>query len=190
MTGAAVPADGCVEWLGAPSGGGSLAGLRLAVKANIEIAGARFTAGHPAFAERRGTDTAPAVRALVDAGAALLAMGATDAGGFGVTGAGVDNPVHPRRIVGGSSGGCAALLAAGRADLALGTDTGGSVRIPAACTGLWAYKPEHGAIPVAGVFPLAPRFDTVGLVARSAAVLRKAVDVSVPGEARRDAKKI
>lgn len=175
-----VPSDGCVDWLHRPGGQGSLSGIRLAVKDNIEVAGAIWSAGHPLFAARRGITTALAVQELLDAGAGLVAMAVTDAGGFGVTTPGVRNPRHPGRVVGGSSGGCAALVASGQADLGLGTDTGGSCRIPAACTGLWGLKPRHGQIPSSGLWPMAPRFDDVGLMAADPHLLRTALNVLLP----------
>lgn len=177
-----VPADGCVERLvPGPGGTGPLAGLRLVVKDNIEVAGASYSAGQPLFRNRKGVVTAPAVSTLVAAGAVLVAMGATDAGGFGVTTPGVRNPTHPRRVVGGSSGGCAALIAAGQADIGLGTDTGGSVRIPAACTGIWGLKPQLGAISTENVWPMAPGFDHVGLMAATIETLARAAKALVPG---------
>ncbi len=125
----------------APAGAGPLAGLRVAVKDNIAVAGLPFTAGHPLFSDRTADTDAPAVRQLRDAGARIVGVTYTDAGGFGVTTPVVKNPAAPGRTVGGSSGGSAAAVAAGLADVALGTDTGGSVRIPAACTGLVGFKP-------------------------------------------------
>lgn len=153
---------------------GPLAAVRLAVKDNIEVRGRRYTAGHPLFSARRGAHTALAVRRLLQAGATLVGMTCTDAGGFGVTTPGVTNPLDPEVVVGGSSGGAAAVIAAGQADLGLGTDTGGSVRIPAACTGLFAYKPDYDAIATEGVWPLAASFDHVGLIASSGALLFRA----------------
>ena len=97
------------------------------------------------------------------AGARIVGVTRTDAGGFGVTTPEVENPVAPGRTVGGSSGGSAAAVAAGLADVALGTDTGGSVRIPAACTGLIGFKPTRGRIATDGVWPLAPSLDHVGV---------------------------
>lgn len=146
---------------------GALLGMQLAVKDNIEVDGFRFTAGHPLFSERRAHRTAPVVQCLLDAGAAVVGTTCTDAGGFGVTTPGVENPVAKDLIVGGSSGGAAAVVASGHADIGLGTDTGGSVRIPAACTGLFAYKPSYGSASLSGVWPLARSFDHVGLLART-----------------------
>jgi aspartyl-tRNA(Asn)/glutamyl-tRNA(Gln) amidotransferase subunit A len=81
----------------------------------------------------------------------------------------VPNPLAPRRIAGGSSGGSAAALAAGLADAALGTDSGGSIRIPAACCGVVGFKPSYGLVPMLGCFPLAPSFDHAGPMARDVA---------------------
>ena len=78
----------------------------------------------------------------------------------------VPNPAAPGRTAGGSSGGSAAALAAGLADAALGTDTGGSIRIPAACCGIVGFKPSYGLVSTDGVFPLAPSFDHAGPMAR------------------------
>ena len=85
----------------------------------------------------------------------------------------VPNPAAPGRTAGGSSGGSAAALAAGLAEAALGTDTGGSIRIPAACCGLVGFKPRFGLIPTDGVFPLAPSFDHAGPMARDVVRLRR-----------------
>lgn len=160
---------------GAP--GGPLTGISFAVKDNIAVAGMRFTAGHPLFEMRRADDTAPAVRLLLDAGADFVGMTATDAGGFGATTPQTANPVFPGRVVGGSSGGSAAAVARGLCDFAVGTDTGGSVRIPAACTGLVAFKPTMGRVPNGGVWPLAASMDHVGLIARDLALLQRTATV-------------
>ncbi|MDQ2733718.1 MAG: amidase [Pseudomonadota bacterium] len=146
---------------------GPLRGAWIAVKDNIAVAGLPFTAGLPAFKERVAVDDAEAVRRLRSAGARVAGVTQTDCGGFGVTTPSVKNPTAPGLTAGGSSGGSAAAVAAGIADIGLGTDTGGSVRIPAACCGLFAFKPTHGLIPLTGVWPMAPRFDHVGLMTRT-----------------------
>jgi Asp-tRNA(Asn)/Glu-tRNA(Gln) amidotransferase A subunit family amidase len=164
-----------VEDAGALSG--PLADLRLAVKDNIAVEGEPFTAGLPLFAERRADKDASCVVRLKEAGARLVGMTRTDAAGFGVVTPEVINPVWPDRIAGGSSGGSAAAVAAGLADIGLGTDTGGSTRIPAACCGIFGFKPSHGRIPIDGVWPLAPSFDVVGWMARDLATIERVAAV-------------
>lgn len=154
-----------------PRDGLPLGGAWLAVKDNIAVAGLPFTAGIPMFADRIASEDAEVVTRMRDAGARVAGVTRTDAGGFGVTTPAVRNPVSPGTTVGGSSGGSAAVVAAGIADIGLGTDTGGSIRIPAACCGLYAFKPTHGRLPMQGVWPMAPRFDHVGLTTRSFDVL-------------------
>ena len=93
----------------------------------------------------------------------------------------VPNPIAPGRIAGGSSGGSAAALAARLADAALGTDSGGSIRIPAACCALVGLKPTFGLVPLDGVFPLAPTFDHAGPMARTVADCVRMMEALVPG---------
>ena len=93
----------------------------------------------------------------------------------------VPNPAFPGRMAGGSSGGSAAALAAGLADAALGTDSGGSIRIPAACCGVVGFKPTYGLVSLEGVFPLAPSFDHVGPMARSVAECTSLMEALVDG---------
>lgn len=173
------------EIAGAPDG--PLAGLRFAVKDNIAVKDQMFTAGHPLFADRRASESAPAVDALLAAGANFVGMAQTDAGGFGASTPQTGNPAAPDRIVGGSSGGSAAAVADGHCDFALGTDTGGSVRIPAACTGLYGYKPTYGRVSNDGVFPLTPQLDHVGIIAASLGILERSAGVllgdAVPSDA-------
>jgi Asp-tRNA(Asn)/Glu-tRNA(Gln) amidotransferase A subunit family amidase len=145
---------------------GPLCGLRVAVKDNIEVKGLAFTAGHPLFALRTGKRTASAVRKLEDAGAHVVGTTFTDSGGFGVTTPAVVNPIDASVTAGGSSGGAAVAVARGLADIGLGTDTGGSIRIPAACCGLYAFKPSYGLVPLDGVWPLSASFDHIGLLAK------------------------
>jgi aspartyl-tRNA(Asn)/glutamyl-tRNA(Gln) amidotransferase subunit A len=91
------------------------------------------------------------------------------------------NPLDRDRIPGGSSGGSAAALAAGLCDAALGTDSAGSIRLPAACCGVVGFKPTWGLVPTDGVFPLAPSFDTAGPMARSVAECAAMMEPLVPG---------
>lgn len=135
--------------------------------------GEPFTAGLPLFADRVAAADASCITQLKHAGAIFVGMTRTDAAGFGVVTPDVLNPVRPGIIVGGSSGGSAAAVAAGLADIGLGTDTGGSTRIPAACCGLFGFKPSHGRIAVDGVWPLAPDFDSVGWMTRDLATLER-----------------
>ncbi len=161
-------------------GPGPLSGLRLAVKDNIAVAGLRWTAGLPLYESRIADRDAPCVAMLRAAGAAVNGTVATDAAGFGMMTPGVVNPLAPGRTVGGSSGGSAAAVAAGLADIALGTDTGGSVRVPAACCGLYGLKPTFARIPVDGVTPLSFAFDHVGLIAADLDILDRTARVMLP----------
>tara|TARA_R110002110_G_scaffold1845_1_gene8251 strand:+ start:415 stop:1608 length:1194 start_codon:yes stop_codon:yes gene_type:complete len=162
--------------------GGPLSGLTFAVKDNIAVRDQMFTAGHPLFADRRASDSAPAVAALLAAGADFIGMAQTDAGGFGASTPQTKNPAAPGLVVGGSSGGSAAAVAAGHCDFAVGTDTGGSVRIPAACTGLYGFKPSYGRVSNDGVFPLTPQIDHVGIIAADLDVLAHAGTVLIGSE--------
>ncbi len=151
---------------------GPLAGVPLLVKDVIDTAGVRTTVGSRVYADRVPTSSAPVVVALEAAGAIVIGKTNCDEFAWGVTGQNqfygdVRNPVLPGRITGGSSAGNGAALAAGLAPLALGTDTGGSVRMPAGCCQVVGLKPRLGAVSTAGVFPLCPSFDTVGPMART-----------------------
>ncbi len=160
---------------------GPLSSLRFAVKDNVAVEGCAFTAGHPLFAERKAGATAPSVQSLLDGGAAFIGMTQTDAGGLGASTPQTANPNFPDLIVGGSSGGSAAAITAGYCDFAVGTDTGGSVRIPAACTEIAAFKPTYGRVSNDGVFPLTPQLDHVGLLAADLAILEQAALVLIGG---------
>jgi Asp-tRNA(Asn)/Glu-tRNA(Gln) amidotransferase A subunit family amidase len=163
------------------SGDGPLAGLRLAVKDNIAVAGAKWTAGLPLLADRVAEQDAACVAVLRAAGACVVGTTATDAAGFGMMTPGVVNPLAPDRTAGGSSGGSAAAVAAGLADIALGTDTAGSVRVPAACCGLYGLKPTFGRISVEGVTPLSLSFDHVGMLSGSLDAMERTLDVLLAG---------
>ena len=157
-----------------------LHGTQIAIKDNIDVTGALCGAGLPYLADRRATQDALVVAALRDAGAIILGVTATDSGAFGVVTSSVTNPKNPDRIAGGSSGGSAAAVAAGLCDAALGTDTGGSIRIPAACCGVYGFKPTHGIISMSGIRPLTQRFDHVGILARTVAEIRKITTTLAP----------
>jgi Asp-tRNA(Asn)/Glu-tRNA(Gln) amidotransferase A subunit family amidase len=98
----------------------------------------------------------------------------------------VGNPIAPGRIAGGSSGGCGAALAAGLVDAALGTDSAGSIRIPAACCGVTGLRPTHGLVPLDGCWPLAPSYDCAGPMARDVAGCERMMGELAPGFARAD----
>jgi Asp-tRNA(Asn)/Glu-tRNA(Gln) amidotransferase A subunit family amidase len=151
---------------------GPLHGKRLVVKDLIDVAGTRATYGSRIYADHVPRRTASAVERLVTAGAVVTAKANLHEFAWGVTSQNpwygtVQNPRLPGRTTGGSSGGNAAALAAGLCDLALGTDTGCSIRLPASCCGVVGLKPSWGRVPVDGVYPLCPTFDTVGPMANT-----------------------
>ncbi len=157
-----------------PTQPGPLAGLRVGVKDLIAVAGVPRLCGAPAVADPTPQPRdATAVARLAAAGAHIVATTATHPFGWGVTTPGTTNPRTPDRTAGGSSGGSAAALAAGLVDGALGTDTAGSVRIPAACCGVAGLKTSQGLVPRDGVQPLAPSLDTVGPMARDVTTLAR-----------------
>jgi aspartyl-tRNA(Asn)/glutamyl-tRNA(Gln) amidotransferase subunit A len=152
---------------------GPLAALGVSVKDNIDVAGLPTTAGSSWFDEKAEAD-AESWRRLASAGALLVgktnmhefAYGATNVNHKART---TLNPWDPRCVSGGSSGGSAVSVATGACSASLGTDTGGSVRIPAALTGVTGFKPSLGLVPTTKVFPLSPACDTVGVFSRTAA---------------------
>ncbi|MFB7997234.1 allophanate hydrolase [Streptomyces sp. NPDC056002] len=148
-----------------------LAGTVLAVKGNIDVAGLPTTAGCPAYAYEPQTD-APAVARLKDAGAVVLGTTNLDQFATGLVGTrspygAVRNALSPRHASGGSSSGSAVAVALGIADIALGTDTAGSGRIPAAFNGIVGLKPTYGLIPTEGVVPACASLDCVTVFART-----------------------
>jgi len=149
-----------------------VSGFRLAVKDNIDVAGLPTTAGLQAWRNRIAQHDAPVVATLKKNGAVIVGKTLMDEAAFGALGDNpwygrVHNPARHGYTAGGSSAGSAAAVAAGLADLALGTDTLGSVRIPASYCGVVGYIPSAGRIDMAGVTPLAPSFDRVGLFTRT-----------------------
>ncbi|MFL5928051.1 MAG: amidase [Gaiellaceae bacterium] len=154
----------------APAAPGPLHGKRLLVKDLIDVADVRTTYGSRIYADHVPRRTASAVDRLVTAGATVVGKANLHEFAWGVTSQNpwygtVQNPRLHGRTTGGSSGGNAAALAAGLCDLGLATDTGGSIRLPAACCGVVGLKPSWGRIPVDGAHPLCPTFDTVGPMA-------------------------
>ena len=161
-------------------------GPRLAVKDLFDTAGVRTTYGSAVFAEHVPDAGAQAVARLEAAGYESAGKANLHEFAWGITSENphygtVPNPLAEGRVAGGSSGGSAAALAAGLADAALGTDTGGSIRIPAACCGVAGLKPTHGLVPLGGCFPLAPSFDHAGPMARDVAGLERMMAALVPG---------
>lgn len=153
---------------------GPLAGVPLAVKDMFATAGIKTTYGSAIFRDHLPRRTARAVRLLEVAGAVLVGKANLHEFAWGVTSQNphwgtVANPIRPDRVAGGSSGGNAAALADRQCLIGLGTDTGGSIRIPSACCGVVGFKPPFGAVSTRGALPLAPSFDTAGPMARSAA---------------------
>ena len=156
-----------------PGGDGPLAGLTFASKDIFDVAGKVTGGGNPAWQATHcpAQDSAWVVRQLVDAGAELVGKTITDELTRGIFGENVHygTPVNPRapgRVPGGSSSGSAAAVAGELVDFALGSDTGGSVRVPASFCGLYGLRPTHGRIPRSGMLLQAPSYDTIGWFAR------------------------
>jgi len=152
---------------------GPLHGLPIAVKDVIDVAGAHTRLGTPAAGHRLPAENSAVVERLLAAGAVVIGKAVTHELAYGMITPAARNPRDPERITGGSSGGSAAAVAAGIVALALGTDTNGSVRCPAAHCGVVGLKPSRGALPLDGVARLAWSQDTVGLLAPD---VRAAVD--------------
>ncbi|HEU5177879.1 MAG TPA: amidase [Burkholderiales bacterium] len=149
-----------------------MSSFRLAVKDNIDVAGLPTTAGLQAWRKRIAQHDAPVVSTLKKHGAVIVGKTLMDEAAFGALGDNpwygrVHNPARHGYTAGGSSAGSAAAVASGEADLALGTDTLGSVRIPASYCGVVGYVPSAGRIDMTGVTPLAPSFDRVGFFTRT-----------------------
>ncbi|MBI3452650.1 MAG: amidase [Rhodospirillales bacterium] len=163
---------------GAPAG--PLAGLRFAAKDLFDVAGHRTGAGNPAWFDSHppAAANAPVVATLLAAGASLAGKTITDELAYGMTGRNIHygTPVNSAardRLPGGSSSGSAAAVAGAVVDFAIGSDTGGSVRIPASYCGIFGIRPSHDRISLVGAVPLAPSFDTVGWFTRDAKLLER-----------------
>src|SRR6516165_6970945 len=163
-----------------PLGTGHLDGLRFAVKDVIDVAGWKTGCGNPTWRDSHPTAVANAVcvEQLLRAGACCVGKTICDELAFSLLGENQFygtplNPLALGRVPGGSSSGSASAVACGLVDFAVGTDTGGSIRVPASNCGILGFRPSHGFISVAGVNPLAPSFDTVGILAHDADILER-----------------
>jgi amidase len=172
---------------GAPNG--PLAGLTFAAKDLFDVAGYPTGGGNPDWARQNPVPTrhAWAVQRLLDAGATLIGKTITDEVSLGILGENPFdgtplNPTAPDRVPGGSSSGSASAVAQGLCDTALGTDTGGSVRVPASFCGLYGIRPTHGRLDLTGMLPQAPSSDTTGWFARDATTFARVSEVML-GEA-------
>ncbi len=165
-------------------------GITLGVKDLFDTAGLTTTYGSAIFRDQVPDETAPAVVRLEEAGYSVVAKTNLHEFAYGITSANphfgaVVNPLDRSRIPGGSSGGSAAAVAAGLCEVALGTDSAGSIRIPAACCGIVGFKPTHGLVPMEGCWPLAPSYDTGGPMARDVGgcvAMMKALDPHLPSQ--------
>jgi len=167
---------------GAP--GGPLAGVTFAAKDLFDIAGHPTGGGNPDWARQHPVPMrhAWAVQRLLDAGATLIGKTVTDEVSLGILGENPFdgtplNPKAPERVPGGSSSGSASAVAQGLCDTALGTDTGGSVRVPASFCGLYGIRPTHGRLDLSGMMPQAPSSDTTGWFARDAHTFARVSEV-------------
>ena len=167
---------------GAPSG--PLAGLTFAAKDLFDVAGHPTGGGNPDWARQHPVPTrhAWAVQRLLDAGATLIGKTVTDEVSLGILGENPFdgtplNPKAPDRVPGGSSSGSASAVAQGLCDVALGTDTGGSVRVPASFCGLYGIRPTHGRLDLTGMMAQAPSSDTTGWFARDAKTFARVSEV-------------
>jgi Asp-tRNA(Asn)/Glu-tRNA(Gln) amidotransferase A subunit family amidase len=162
---------------------GPLLGHTLAVKDLFALQGQRIGAGNPSYLDEREPEpsTAPAVSTLLAHGADVVGIARSDEFAYSIAGTNVHygtppNPAAPGHLSGGSSSGCAAAVALGHVTVGLGTDTAGSVRVPASYQGLYGLRTTHGAIATIGLIPLAPAFDTVGWITRDLATARAVAD--------------
>jgi len=171
-------------WLARPDEAG--AGEPVAVKDLLDTAGLTTTYGSALFADHVPAVSADAVQLLEEAGFAMAGKTNLHEFAYGISSQNdhygtVPNPVAPGRLAGGSSGGSAAAIAAGDVEVALGSDSAGSIRIPAAWCGCVGFKPSHGLVSVEGCFPLAPSYDVVGPMASTVDGCERLMRVLAPG---------
>lgn len=171
---------------------GPLAGLSCAIKDMFDIKGERAGGGNPTWLAKAppARRHADAVHRILAAGAKIIGKTVCDEFFFSVTGANAHygTPVNPRapgRLPGGSSSGSAVAVAAGACDFALGSDTGGSVRVPAAFNGVYGLRPSHGRVGAVGAMPMAPSFDCIGWFAATPGVFARIGPVLLGGKGRR-----
>lgn len=166
-----------VAWLDLPvTGRGVLDGVTVAAKEVFEVGGLPRLTGSDVVLDGVAREDSEAIRRIRSAGAHIICRSASHEFAWGITnrrvdGSGTANPLLPGRVSGGSSGGSAALVAVGAVDVGLGSDTAGSARLPAAFCGVFGWKATNGAVSLDGCMPLAPRFDSVGAMARTTALL-------------------
>ena len=173
------------------TGSGALSGTTFAAKDVFDVAGRKTGNGQPVWLATHppAAAHATAVKLLLDAGASLVGKTVCDEMCYSLAGDNIHygapvNPAAPQHSVGGSSSGSAAAVAGGLADLALGTDCGGSVRCPASFSGIYGIRPTHGRVPDRGVVALAASFDVAGWFARDPALFSAVGDVLLDGAAR------
>jgi len=166
------------------TGRGPLDGVTVAVKDMIAVAGHVSSFGHPRWRATHpaSEENAPVLSGLLAAGASVPGLAKLDQLAYSLIGNAGEglaplNSRYPRRFTGGSSSGPAAAVAAGLTEAGLGTDTAGSIRVPAAACALFGFRPTHGLVSTRGVLPLAPSFDVVGVLARRAALLGQVMEV-------------
>jgi len=164
--------------------GQPLAQLRVAVKDLFHMAGYPTTAGNPDWLKTHEipSDTSPVVTVLQNNGASIVGKTITDELAYSLNGQNIHygtpiNPRNPALLPGGSSSGSAVAVAEGSADIGIGTDTGGSIRVPASYNGLFGLRPSHGVVSTEQMVGLAPSFDTVGWMTRDLVTLSKVADV-------------
>lgn len=174
------------------TGTGPLAGTRFGVKDMFDLAGEVSGFGSPDWLRTHGPAACDCaiVTKLLGAGATLVGKTHMEELAFSLTGENAHygtptNPAAPDRVPGGSSSGSAVAVASGLVDFALGTDTGGSVRVPASYCGVLGIRTTHGALDMKGIIPLAPRFDTVGWFTRDIELMARVAQVLLPESSRK-----